>query len=408
MHHLPSVSELMVGASLNRLSQTPSNHPPHLVPGLRDSSPRHSETRFSWPTNNRSFDGKPKPAHEDYFIYGAMRQPTSAPSHETVVGGPVFVDYTHRGAPPHFHHLTGVSSVQQLQNPLPSLLLELIPTTGKLQMQARQVAQQQLTPTEHTQQRLQPDQQQQRSHSFLMPTSAPTMVTTTSNGHVPQHLPTSAAGGPMLSAIPLPTPGGPPIGASAMPGSRVMYTHASVPPGFSHYSGAIPATTAKATADASAANLGPATSPPAGPLPSHHLGPQSTQMLYMPGYSAGQPSTIYGIAYGNQLSMPINGNHIPQVTVIPRSDENNALMNKRRVIKRRTRTGCLTCRKRRIKCDERKPHCFNCERSKKLCMGYEVATSVRRRSLALAQESSSETASIPPKPMSRVLVQDLV
>ncbi|CAK7896721.1 hypothetical protein CAAN1_17S01552 [[Candida] anglica] len=52
-------------------------------------------------------------------------------------------------------------------------------------------------------------------------------------------------------------------------------------------------------------------------------------------------------------------------------DENNALVNKRRIIKRRTRTGCLTCRKRRIKCDERKPHCFNCERSKKVCLGYE-------------------------------------
>lgn len=45
--------------------------------------------------------------------------------------------------------------------------------------------------------------------------------------------------------------------------------------------------------------------------------------------------------------------------------------SKRRTIKRRTRTGCLTCRKRRIKCDERKPHCFNCEKSRKLCLGYE-------------------------------------
>lgn len=44
---------------------------------------------------------------------------------------------------------------------------------------------------------------------------------------------------------------------------------------------------------------------------------------------------------------------------------------KRKVIKRRTRTGCLTCRKRRIKCDERKPKCHNCERLKKVCLGYE-------------------------------------
>ncbi|KAJ6103439.1 hypothetical protein N7486_005866 [Penicillium sp. IBT 16267x] len=29
--------------------------------------------------------------------------------------------------------------------------------------------------------------------------------------------------------------------------------------------------------------------------------------------------------------------------------------------KQRVRTGCLTCRKRRRKCDEQKPRCANCE-----------------------------------------------
>lgn len=43
----------------------------------------------------------------------------------------------------------------------------------------------------------------------------------------------------------------------------------------------------------------------------------------------------------------------------------------KREIKRRTRTGCLTCRKRRIKCDERKPYCLNCEKSKKVCLGFD-------------------------------------
>lgn len=62
------------------------------------------------------------------------------------------------------------------------------------------------------------------------------------------------------------------------------------------------------------------------------------------------------------------------------AEQNYALMNKRRIIKRRTRTGCLTCRKRRIKCDERKPHCFNCERLKKLCLGYEVLPSPNKQS----------------------------
>lgn len=62
-----------------------------------------------------------------------------------------------------------------------------------------------------------------------------------------------------------------------------------------------------------------------------------------------------------------------------KADENNALLNKRRIIKRRTRTGCLTCRKRRIKCDERKPHCYNCERSKKICLGYEDLTKIKKK-----------------------------
>lgn len=40
-------------------------------------------------------------------------------------------------------------------------------------------------------------------------------------------------------------------------------------------------------------------------------------------------------------------------------------------IKRRTKTGCLTCRKRRIKCDEAHPMCRNCQKSKRECLGYD-------------------------------------
>ncbi|KAF3767679.1 hypothetical protein M406DRAFT_39996 [Cryphonectria parasitica EP155] len=39
-------------------------------------------------------------------------------------------------------------------------------------------------------------------------------------------------------------------------------------------------------------------------------------------------------------------------------------------IRKRTKTGCLTCRKRRIKCDEGKPICNNCIKSKRQCEGY--------------------------------------
>jgi len=38
--------------------------------------------------------------------------------------------------------------------------------------------------------------------------------------------------------------------------------------------------------------------------------------------------------------------------------------------KKRTKSGCLTCRKRRIKCDEARPICQNCIKSKRHCDGY--------------------------------------
>lgn len=106
-------------------------------------------------------------------------------------------------------------------------------------------------------------------------------------------------------------------------------------------------------------------------------------------YSYGLPpltqAVPYGVLVGTQYGPVMMG---PGPTPGPAAElqlshsppeQNNALLNKRRNIKRRTRTGCLTCRKRRIKCDERKPHCFNCERSKKLCLGYEVLPSAAKR-----------------------------
>jgi len=45
--------------------------------------------------------------------------------------------------------------------------------------------------------------------------------------------------------------------------------------------------------------------------------------------------------------------------------------HKAKEVKRRTKTGCLTCRKRRIKCDEGRPECRNCMKSKRHCQGYD-------------------------------------
>lgn len=40
-----------------------------------------------------------------------------------------------------------------------------------------------------------------------------------------------------------------------------------------------------------------------------------------------------------------------------------------KAVKKRTKTGCQTCRTRRIKCDEGKPECNNCLKSKRVCGG---------------------------------------
>ncbi|KAL2134768.1 hypothetical protein VTI74DRAFT_10842 [Chaetomium olivicolor] len=43
---------------------------------------------------------------------------------------------------------------------------------------------------------------------------------------------------------------------------------------------------------------------------------------------------------------------------------------KKATVRKRTKTGCLTCRRRRIKCDEGKPTCNNCVKSRRDCEGY--------------------------------------
>ncbi|KAH6659703.1 hypothetical protein BKA67DRAFT_25187 [Truncatella angustata] len=43
---------------------------------------------------------------------------------------------------------------------------------------------------------------------------------------------------------------------------------------------------------------------------------------------------------------------------------------KKQTVRKRTKTGCMTCRRRRIKCDEARPVCGNCIKSKRQCEGY--------------------------------------
>ncbi|KAI1122764.1 fungal-specific transcription factor domain-containing protein [Nemania abortiva] len=45
-----------------------------------------------------------------------------------------------------------------------------------------------------------------------------------------------------------------------------------------------------------------------------------------------------------------------------------------KVTKGRSKTGCITCRKRKKKCDEAKPRCLNCEKNAVVCEGYHEKT----------------------------------
>ncbi|KAF2095747.1 hypothetical protein NA57DRAFT_79456 [Rhizodiscina lignyota] len=58
-----------------------------------------------------------------------------------------------------------------------------------------------------------------------------------------------------------------------------------------------------------------------------------------------------------------NTSSTPQPTVVPRT---------------RVRTGCLTCRKRKVKCDERRPSCWNCERLGRVCVFNQSSSSPQR------------------------------
>ncbi|KAE8448946.1 hypothetical protein EG329_008742 [Mollisiaceae sp. DMI_Dod_QoI] len=61
--------------------------------------------------------------------------------------------------------------------------------------------------------------------------------------------------------------------------------------------------------------------------------------------------------------------------IIPRhkiwaGDENAAGNKERRAGAGKVKSGCITCKARRVKCDEIKPHCLRCQRSGRICDGY--------------------------------------
>ncbi|KAF2196101.1 hypothetical protein GQ43DRAFT_384040 [Delitschia confertaspora ATCC 74209] len=74
----------------------------------------------------------------------------------------------------------------------------------------------------------------------------------------------------------------------------------------------------------------------------------------------------------NMTSSPHNPNMAMRYQLPPNQEPRMMSGGRhKKEIKRRTKTGCLTCRKRRIKCDEAHPVCRNCQKSKRECLGYD-------------------------------------
>lgn len=78
----------------------------------------------------------------------------------------------------------------------------------------------------------------------------------------------------------------------------------------------------------------------------------------------------------------------------------------------RARTGCITCKRRHVKCDEARPHCSNCRNGNRVCEGY-VATEAKRArvpsTMQICWNSKSTTgtrSTTPSSPMQSTPLQE--
>ncbi|KAI9653277.1 MAG: hypothetical protein M1831_006112 [Alyxoria varia] len=80
----------------------------------------------------------------------------------------------------------------------------------------------------------------------------------------------------------------------------------------------------------------------------------------------GDSSPAQGESTNESAGPPKRGRGRPRKhPIIPRREDKNSL-------KARTKTGCLTCRRRKKKCDESKPNCLNCQKTNAICEGYRL------------------------------------
>lgn len=77
----------------------------------------------------------------------------------------------------------------------------------------------------------------------------------------------------------------------------------------------------------------------------------------------------------------------PPTTSPSQTAESPTTQRKKKIT--RTRTGCQTCRDRKVKCGEERPECINCQRTNHVCPGYAPATVYRSTRKRSSQSSST-------------------
>lgn len=70
---------------------------------------------------------------------------------------------------------------------------------------------------------------------------------------------------------------------------------------------------------------------------------------------------------------------MPEMEVRKISPDHDQAPKPSRASSHRARTGCITCKRRHVKCDEARPHCSNCRNGNRVCEGYAVAGAKRAR-----------------------------
>lgn len=98
-------------------------------------------------------------------------------------------------------------------------------------------------------------------------------------------------------------------------------------------------------------------------------GPPGSIQELAPG-SRGYPVTTLESLYEFRNPFPVSLPYQTRSNEKPYPHQQDRVIRRKKIMYTRTRTGCLTCKRRRVKCDEGKPGCNNCLKSNRKCDGY--------------------------------------